>query len=240
MKVAIVGCGGIGYALAEPVCRTLNKISQTEDVALYLVDGDTVEAGNMERQYFPGAIGQGKANTLAEKLKGMFPEVAVTPVEMFLNPDSIKFHKDVWLNPGVTVLAGVDNNATRAYLEDEAARVRSIVLVLGGNDEISGQASMYIRKNNRDVTPRITTWTPELRITDGKMPGMGTCQRSGSPQTAMSNRAASLCMEILWMNSQKNPMPRINEIRFDLTTAIMKGFWMDPCGAKEERKEGSP
>lgn len=238
MRVALVGCGGIGWHLAEPVARTLNIDAQTEEHTLFLVDGDSVEAGNMERQYFQGAIGKGKAHVLAERLGSMFPDVEFNPVGAFINPETLGFHRNIWFSSGITILAGVDNNASRAFLEDEAAKVKSAVLVLGGNDETSGQASMYVRRNGRELSPRITDWTPELRQTDGKMPGMGTCQRSGSIQSATANRAAALCMELLWDHARRYPALRFNEARFNLREMIMKGFWMDPFGKfKKEVKE---
>ena len=243
MRVALVGCGGIGWHLAEPVARTLNASSQTEDHKLFLVDGDSIEAGNMERQYFQGAVGKGKASVLAERLGSMFPDIEIVPVGAFVNPETLRFHRDMWFNSGIMILAGVDNNASRAFLEDEAAKVKSVVLVLGGNDETSGQASMYVRRNGRELSPRITTWTPELRQTDGKMPGMGTCQRSGSVQSATANRAAALCMELLWGHARSSAKMRFNEARFNLGEMMMKGFWMDPFGqfkkeVKEEEEKG--
>lgn len=238
--VAVVGCGGIGWHLVEPVARTLNTLLSYESTEFFLVDGDTVEAGNMERQYFQKAVGRGKADVLRERLLAMFPSLPVTAVNFFVNGLNIQVHRDIWLKPGCTILVAVDNNATRAFLDQTISGMKDTVLIMGGNDETAGQAQMCYRKNGT-AWPRISEFCPEIRMTDGKMPGMGTCMRTSTLQSALANRGAALCMEILWRNSMLYPaMPKINEIRFNVDTALMRGFWQESQVKRGKKEEKDP
>lgn len=62
MSVFIVGCGGVGSHLAGPLCQLIGR----EQVVL--VDGDTIEKKNLNRQCFSSAdIGKKKSDALAER-----------------------------------------------------------------------------------------------------------------------------------------------------------------------------
>ena len=232
-RVAIVGCGGIGYALSESVVRFASIVSDHPEI--YLIDGDVVEHGNMERQYFQGAINRYKSEVLAENFQEKFGcRTSITAVTSYINPESIGMHKRVWLNNDhpLIILAGVDNNPSRAYIEDQAWLLKNVTLIMGGNDDKAGQAQICMKKNGRVVLPRITSFAPDIRVNDGKLPGMGTCMRSSGSQTALANRGAAYAMEILLHGSVKSSPPHVNEIRVS-TEGLMKGFWMEPFTAMD-------
>jgi sulfur carrier protein ThiS adenylyltransferase len=70
--VAIVGCGGLGSNAAHMLVRA--GIGQ-----LTLIDFDTVEADNLNRQlFFPDQIGQPKTEALAVTLRRIRPDVRLT------------------------------------------------------------------------------------------------------------------------------------------------------------------
>lgn len=195
-----------------------------------LVDGDSVEVGNMERQFFQGAVGQSKSKVLADVYSERFGDrVDVTSLPLFVNPDNISAHKQAWLNndKDLCVFVCVDNNASRAYIEDQVWPLKNFVLIMGGNDDAAGQAQICMKRKGKEIFPRITSFAPDIRINDGKLPGMGTCMRSSGTQTALANRGAAYAMEILLHGSVKKPLPRVNEIRVT-TEGLMKGFWMEP------------
>ena len=70
--VALVGCGGLGSNAAHMLARSgVGKLT--------LIDFDTVEADNMNRQlYFPDQIGLPKTEALASTLRRIRPDMGLT------------------------------------------------------------------------------------------------------------------------------------------------------------------
>ena len=70
--VVIVGLGGIGSHLAEPLCRFLSTLSSPPQVVL--VDGDTYASDNRGRQRVGREeIGVNKAVAQARRLADLLP-----------------------------------------------------------------------------------------------------------------------------------------------------------------------
>ena len=81
-RVVLVGVGGVGGPCAEALCRSgLGRLT--------IIDGDTVEPSNLNRQ--PAAdrltLGRSKAEAMAERLRGV-SDTLVDPVAVFLTPDN--------------------------------------------------------------------------------------------------------------------------------------------------------
>jgi tRNA A37 threonylcarbamoyladenosine dehydratase len=72
LKVKVIGCGGIGSWLVDPLC-TLLAYSNYPTVEVSLIDGDTYEERNRERQNFM-EIGP-KATVTAQRLREKFPRL---------------------------------------------------------------------------------------------------------------------------------------------------------------------
>lgn len=80
-NVLIVGLGGVGSFAAEFIVRSgIGKIT--------LVDGDTVDITNINRQLqaLHSTIGQEKATLLETRLKDINPACDITAINHFLNP----------------------------------------------------------------------------------------------------------------------------------------------------------
>jgi len=73
-RYLIIGAGGIGSHLAQPLGRML-EYSDTEPAAIIIVDGDTYEEKNRARQSFKD-IGN-KAEILAAELSELFDETII-------------------------------------------------------------------------------------------------------------------------------------------------------------------
>jgi sulfur carrier protein ThiS adenylyltransferase len=81
--VGIAGCGGLGSNAAVALVRA--GIG-----SLILVDPDTVEPSNLNRQYyFRGDIGRYKVEALASHLRGINPDVELTLHKVELTPAGI-------------------------------------------------------------------------------------------------------------------------------------------------------
>lgn len=86
-KVAVIGIGGVGSWVAEGLART-----GFEDI--HLIDLDDICVTNTNRQIHTqqNTIGHLKVEAMANRLKGINPDVKVTPVVDFLTKDNIAQH----------------------------------------------------------------------------------------------------------------------------------------------------
>lgn len=238
MRVAIVGCGGITNYLYDWLVRYL--ISREESSDLFLIDGDDIESSNTSRQWFRDAIGRNKAEvakeTIDNKLKA--PNLTVHALPSYINSKTIDTHRAVWLKEGIVVLACVDNNGTRVFLEDLVSKFRNAALICGGNDESSGQAQIYLRRDNRSCSPKITDCSPEIKLNSDIIPGEGRCLESSGGQTAMANWATALAMGVMLQRIEDPEVKKIreNEITVDLTRGRMTAFRRPSLKKKRRRK----
>lgn len=82
--VLIVGVGGVGSYVAELLCRAgVGKLT--------LVDGDTVQASNINRQLpaLQTTIGRDKVDVVGERLKQINPDVELTLLPIFIKDEII-------------------------------------------------------------------------------------------------------------------------------------------------------
>jgi tRNA A37 threonylcarbamoyladenosine dehydratase len=83
--VLIVGLGGVGSYAAEAIARSGVG-------TMTIVDGDTVDASNRNRQLqaLTSTQGQNKAMLMAERIQLINPDVQVHRLEQFKNPNEVK------------------------------------------------------------------------------------------------------------------------------------------------------
>jgi len=112
--VAVIGCGGIGspaiqYLAAAGVGR------------LTLIDDDTVEASNLQRQtiFAPDQIGKPKADMAADWVRRFDPAIEVRSVVGRISADNAA---SVIAGAGL-VLDGCDNFATRLAVSDACVKL---------------------------------------------------------------------------------------------------------------------
>lgn len=222
-KFAIVGCGGIAWYLADPLTRHLSQMNGVQ--SLYLIDGDTIEEGNLTRQFFQDLVGWNKAEALADVLKKRFGsfDVDFIPVADFINAKTARRHKREWFEIGTTMFLCLDNDPSRCFIEDHAKRLREVVAISGGNDDKEGQAQMWIRKRNKDLLPSFTEIAPEIRSDRGKLPDSDHClvNSISEPQTALVNQAVAVAMMTLFRHQVHRGPITMNEIRVNVETGTM-------------------
>lgn len=82
LRVAVVGCGGTGSAVAEQLVRLGVR-------HLVLVDPDEVSQSNLTRMYGSTAsvVGHPKCRVLARHLKAVFPELQCTPIQSMVTQE---------------------------------------------------------------------------------------------------------------------------------------------------------
>lgn len=149
--IVIVGCGGTGSNLAPMLSRMMLKEK------FLLIDGDSVEKRNVERQTFQEFdIGTNKARALAKKLNSNFKnahyfydnyiENASQLKEIILKhyhmdivfPSSIYDNNDRFTNPNneyLIICGCVDNNATRLLIENTYRLLSDICWYIDSGNE---------------------------------------------------------------------------------------------------------
>ena len=149
----IIGCGGVGSAIVPSFCLLKSPADIT------LVDGDTIERKNLNRQMFDaGQIGKNKAQALAGKFGcHALPE--------WFSRGKLRLYRNDWL------LCLVDNHRTRLEAI-EVCDEHGCQAIFAANEMHSAEAYYYRRAwKGTPRDPRV--YYPEL-LTD----------RSGDPRAA--------------------------------------------------------
>ena len=156
LKVKVIGCGGIGTCLLDPLCRYLN-FSDNPNVEVSLIDGDTYEERNRERQIFQAA--GPKASITAERLREEFNRLNFWDHPVYLGD-----HNTITLiREGDIIFSCVDNHKTRKLISDRAEELNDVVIISGGNDWEDGNIQVHIRENGKNITvPVASRYHPEI------------------------------------------------------------------------------
>ena len=197
----VLGCGGTGYALAEPLLRLLLPRAGAE---LWLADGKAVRSANMHRQFGLTDVGLNKAEALARHVRRLLPAGAgpvVRAVPQYFESGTLTAHREWFDAPRLTVFGCIDNNAARVDVEQLLTRRRDVVYLDGGNEEWHGQATLYRRSRGRALDPLPSEINPELLAHDGRLASRIPCDETtaASPQFVLANMGSAWCMLSLWL-----------------------------------------
>jgi len=224
--VIVIGCGGIGYYLAEPLVRFIEHLHTSfafaKDTDVYLVDPDIIETKNAARQFGPKTVGKNKAAALADLVaERVGPKhVALHPVGSAFSPRTVAgFRKWFW-KEGITVLVCVDNHPTRLLVQEEASKLNEVTVITGGNDVTDGQVQIYAKHQGKEMFPRIDHVHPEMKDAPGRFPDQISCteQIQETPQILWTNMAVALAMGCAFMAHTNEVLydGEVNEILIDV------------------------
>ena len=131
--VVLVGMGGIG-------CPALQYLAGAGIGRLTLIDDDTVDLSNLQRQtlFTPADAGQPKAEVAARWVRAFDPELAVTALAERITPANVA---DLLTGADV-ILDGTDNFATRLLVSDTATTLQ-IPLVSAAIGRFQGQIGTF-------------------------------------------------------------------------------------------------
>ena len=210
--VAVIGLGGIGGCLVPHLAR-LMAYSGKLPKRLTLIDGDSFEPSNMQRQAAAkGDLLRNKADAWAARLAPEFPDLEVSAVGEYLTPSSSRsIMKD-----GVVAMLCVDNHASRLLAQERASQLKDVWLISGGNDYTDGNVQVFVKRGGRILAPSIAIFHPEIAVPRDKRPDEVGCgeQVFTMPQLLTANlMAASLMLNALYALSE-NKLDH-NEVYFD-------------------------
>ena len=249
-RFLLIGAGGVGSHLGEPLARLL-EYSAIENPALIIVDGDHYEAKNKTRQSF-SQIGS-KAEVLAGDLQPKFEKVLIAPlhswvveseeeestvgeedVDEFGNPNAAKIAASKLLADGDVVYGVVDNFAARTILLKAAAELDNVDVFVAGNDEdMYGSVYHYRRRNGEDITNNPVTFKDEFANPTDRNPGELSCQEraeiDGGTQLIAANFGVAAVLvgrtqATIIEESEGDSELEATEILFDLRMGRMAPF----------------
>ncbi|MBJ7880409.1 HesA/MoeB/ThiF family protein [Gelidibacter salicanalis] len=132
-KVLVIGAGGLG-------CPVLQYLVAAGIGKIGVVDYDTVDESNLQRQvlYNTASIGQKKVIAAKERLQQLNPTITIeTYPEKLVSENVIEIFKDYDI-----IVDGTDNFSTR-YLINDAAIILDKPLVYGAIFKFEGQVTVF-------------------------------------------------------------------------------------------------
>lgn len=136
-KVLVVGAGGLG-------CPILQYLTAAGVGTIGIIDGDTVNQSNLQRQilFTVDDIGKPKATCAVNRLQQLNPFVTFkTYIEFLSSKNALHLFSDYDI-----IVDGSDNFQTR-YLTNDAAVLTNKPLVFGAIFKFEGQVSVFNYKN---------------------------------------------------------------------------------------------
>src|SRR3989339_1091702 len=228
LNIVIIGIGGVGSALAYKLGRFCQFLHGYE-TTICLIDGDTYENKNAERQVFP-RIGN-KAEVTAQEASGQFDHVTFVPFGELLTPDNIDFY----LMEVQIILLCVDNNKTKRLVDEHVSAMENVALLSGGNDLTDGSVQLYLRRSGQNRTASLSEMHEEIAHPKDKSPHEMSCEEKAAesePQLFFANDMVStLICQVLW-NLVTNPEyaehPLFGEWYFNMKTGRIVPFPRPP------------
>jgi predicted dinucleotide-binding enzyme len=167
-KIKIIGLGGIGSHLVEPLCRYLDYVDYLVELALF--DGDSYEDKNQQRQRFSEK--ENKAKHTAKNMQNMFPRLYIKAKNVYITEDNVISS----VRENDIVFMCVDNNATRKLVSERCEELNNVVLISGQNGDANwkpnhGTVIVYIRKDGQDVTRSLTDLHSKIKEPEDVNPG---------------------------------------------------------------------
>lgn len=190
-NVVVVGCGGVASWLLPPLMKLLEN-SEHRPVII-LVDGDTLEERNLERQWFSDEdIGKNKAAALTGKLPDDYP---IAPAVEQYYADGMQLPAE----GNILFLGCADNHAARRAILNAVDRGQGWA-VIAGNEYTEAEAYYYERgMKGTPADPRV--FYPSI-LTDNtgdptRPTGCTGVAARLSPQLVLANFSAA--NHLLWL-----------------------------------------
>jgi hypothetical protein len=240
--VYVIGLGGIGSWLVEPVMRFLHSKKMLDHTDIILVDGDKYEASNRNRQIVhPKLIGMNKADATAQRMRSYFPESSIIAVPQFISTKHGSYFKQY---PARTwILSCSDNNVCRLHLSQIADGMDNVTLLTGGNEMTDGNSHLFHRTARSHQNETLLKKHPEIaEANDGDRSAMSCEQLAALPsggQIIVTNFvcASTMLMHFYqsWEAYANHKIPDYNESFFDINKCAFNSIETRSRSREQER-----
>jgi len=211
--VIVVGLGGVGSALVEPLARYLHYVWNRGKI--HLVDGDVYELKNLDRQRASETeLRKNKAEVHAARLQALFRTISATFTPRYVNEENVS----EIISEGGIVFACVDNHKTRKILQDRCSRLKDVILISGGNEFHDGNVQVFVKLAGRQLTPPITKYHEEIAYPTDRSPEEMSCEelQQSEPQLLFTNMMVACLMLNAFYGCLANSSPKYHEVYFDI------------------------
>jgi len=146
LKILVVGAGGLG-------CEILKNLALSGVKNIHVVDLDTIELSNLNRQFLfrQKDIGKFKADVACEFIKKKYPDINIVPSHKKIQEFANDFYKDFDI-----IIGGLDNVEARSYINQKVHELVEfdeegnplpetvIPFIDGGTEGFRGQAKVIL------------------------------------------------------------------------------------------------
>lgn len=141
----VVGVGGTGSLVA----RDIPKLIYNNENEMILIDGDAVEKKNMVRQsYQTHDIGENKAIALSRKINTFYGCICEA-YDKYITKDEIIAILDKYSNFVPVLIGCVDNDKTRALLEETFDQLNQCIYIDSANSEHEGNVYIAVKEGDK-------------------------------------------------------------------------------------------
>lgn len=212
--IVVVGAGGTGGNFIKELGRFLMFFNEEgSSWRLSIIDGDTVEARNTERQPFSADdVMQHKAAVMAEGLVDCLglPRDNVSAYTRYL--DTYEDLSKIIAGSGrygnnVLVLIGcVDNHRARQVMHEAFNKTPNIIYIDAANEFEEGEVVVGIRIDKKEIAPPRAYYFPEVLKSREKRASELSCGvvNHSAPQHLITNLAAAQHILSFVVNIMKN------------------------------------
>lgn len=201
-----VGCGGTISNFVPHLSQLLYSLDK-EVITFTLADEDTVEPGNVGRQFFaPPDVGNNKARTLQLRYQNAWG------VRLSYHPHYIREEGvlERLLLPPIAhegrptmpiLIGGVDNHFSRRVMDRVFRKAENLIYLDSGNGEYTGQAVVAMRYDGETLLKPPSDYFPEILTEQDEISIGGTCGRKvvKDLQTLIANLwAATTLLSLLY------------------------------------------
>ncbi len=214
MNIKVIGLGGIGSILIEMIARFSNYSMDENGIYITLIDGDSYEHKNRDRQIF-GGFGN-KSDIKKEEMSLRFNDIEFESIPQYVNGENISEiikEKDV-------VFLCVDNHKTRKVVSEFCDSLNEVLLISGGNELLDGNVQIYMKKGGEKLTPSLTDYHPEIQEPEDKSPDEMSCEELAvsTPQLLFTNLGVATLMCFSFYNVLFQDISNISETYFDVSS----------------------
>jgi molybdopterin/thiamine biosynthesis adenylyltransferase len=225
-RYIIIGLGGIGSSILEPLVRWLAYSNDPSQVVITLVDGDSFAMSNLARQACTSEdMNRPKVHVASDTIGRIAPELRVAAIPHYVQESNIASI----IREGAVVFMCVDNHPARQLVNEHCDTLDNVILVSGGNEYDDGNAQIFVRKDGVRVTARLDEYHPEIATDtedDKSAPSCTDEAAAGSRQLVFANAFAAMSMLMLFysylstcLDIEDLDRQVVGEIFFDLNKA---------------------
>jgi len=190
IHICVIGAGGTGTYFLKEFSRFAHRgIRAISNMSI--VDGDIIEAKNLERQAFSqDDIGLNKAACMASVLSEAF-ELDWVAYNFYLT--SLSQLESIFSGTEIPFIIGcVDNHACRLLLEEFFNKTDTIAYLDSANEYSTGEVVFSYKKDGKVISPLRSHYFPAIKTSDMRKRTEMSCEELNSvaPQHIATNMAA--------------------------------------------------